>query len=754
MHICIVTTEYLPGPGGGVATYTAIMADLLEREGHAVTVVVKQEGEACPWDVSTEGPLRVVPVPMVNPESGRSIWEDPDLYANEMIHLRCYAGVFAKEVARLLPELHRENPFDLVLSQDVEAPTYLIQNKRMLFNMMAEVPFVVFIHSPHRQIQLFNDASIYSRHDYHRCLYEEQSMALADGLIAASDYMKEQMIRQMDFADEDIRVIPLPLGDVPDPPEKSAPPAQSSKKPERRLIYAGRIEPRKGVEYLLQAFAEIAPRHPELILELAGRDTRHPALGKPCSEVFLKPVPKELHERIRFLGPVRREKLWQHYHTAALGVVPSRWEPFSFTCQEMMACALPVVATVEGGMAEMIEPGRHGFLCPAHDVEALAEKLHEALERSLEERDRMGREARKRIFDYCDNKNILDQTLGYFESVITANRSRFSKNRRFPVPSNLPFGDHPLKKAHPASAHRPPARIDRIAVVVTCYNLGAYLDECIQSLESQQRISPYIYIVNDGSTDSKTLDALDRMRMKSCVEVLDYVNGGLPVARRRGAQVALDAGYPAIMFIDADDAVEPSYLAKAVEILNRHPEAGAVNAWTHTVGLMHTYWIPPHSQFPLLLAECLSTPAAVIRAEAYEAAGGVCPEMKYAFEDWEFWIALCKTGYALLTIPEPLLRYRMREGSMSQEYLVATREHGRRAILSRHGELHQRFAPEVQLLTEGYVYFEQAKLRQQAEDFQSQLSYPGDPPKRNQRVPLDKKIYRFFKKRIDRFSRA
>ncbi|NBB79209.1 MAG: glycosyltransferase [Verrucomicrobia bacterium] len=746
MHICIVTTEYLPGPGGGVATYTATMAKFLVKAGHTVTVVVKQEGPDCPWPVPDSGPLRVIPVPMINEASGHSIWDDPDLYANEMIHLRCYAGVFAKKVAQRLPEIHAETPIDLVLSQDVEAPTYLLQNERMLFNKMAEVPFVVFIHSPHRQIQLFNDGSLYERHDYHRMLYEEQSMALADGLIAASQYMKDQMIAQMGFTEADIRLIPLPLGEVPQGEEKAA---RSKKAEAHRLIYAGRIEPRKGVDYLLRAFAKIAPRYPDLILELAGRDTQHPALGKPCSEVFLKPVPKAIRKRIRFLGPVPREQLWRRYRKADIGVVPSLWEPFSFTCQEMMACGLPVVATVEGGMAEMIDSPQHGFLCDAHGVDALATSLEAALETPAADLKHIGQSARQRIFDYCDNTTILEATQSYFEQVIEANRDAFKQSHRFTVPSNLPFGDHPLSEEHPAKRHPTPAKIDRIAVVVTCYNLGAYLDECIQSLEAQERISPYIYIVNDGSTETTTLEALDRFRSRPCLEVLDFVNGGLPVARRRGAEIALSAGYPALMFIDADDAIEPSYLRKAVEVLNRHPEAGAVNAWTHTVGLMNTYWIPPHSQFPLLLAECMSTPAAVIRAEAYAAAGGVSPEMKYAFEDWEFWIALCETGYALLTIPEPLLRYRMRDGSMSREYRIATREHGRRAILRRHADLHRRFSTEVQLLTEGYVYFEQAKLVDQQNPAENQP--PQAPPKK--KVPLDKVIYRFFKRRIDRLKK-
>ncbi|HNX05814.1 MAG TPA: hypothetical protein PKI32_09945, partial [Opitutales bacterium] len=89
---------------------------------------------------------------------------------------------------------------------------------------------------------------------------------------------------------------------------------------------------------------------------------------------------------------------------------------------------------------------------------------------------------------------------------------------------------------------------------------------------------------------------------------------------------------------------------------------------------------------------------------AYLAIGGVHEDQRYAYEDWDFWISIAKAGYPLLTIPEPLLFYRMRKGSMSRMYNFRTRESGRRAMTDRHGELYRRYAREVVLLQDGFRY--------------------------------------------------
>ena len=734
MHIAIVTTEYLPGRGGGVATYHSILAQLLVEAGLEVTVLVKHLDDDLPLE-EDHGPLQIRRIPLVDPHTGISLWQQPDPYTNEMLHLRTYVGVFAREVARWLPGIHAWKPIDLVLSQEVEAPTYLLQNERLLFHRMAEVPFVVFVHSPHRSVQFFNEDSIYDRAEYHRVYYEEQSMALADRLLAASQYQLDEVFRDLGYPTDRTAVIPYPLGRVP-PLEEPLPRPPALDPNHRHLVYAGRIEMRKGLMPLMEAFASLAADHPDLHLHLLGAHCHHAPLDRPVQEILLRRLPPALRGRVIFHGPVPREEIWAYFRHATLGVVPSLWEPFSFVAQEMMACALPVLATREVGLTELLEEGRSVFRCEGRDSAALAAELSRVLALPAEERAVVGREGHRAILAACNNEKVVRKTVDFFAETIEATRRSFARESRFPVPSNLPWGQRPLREAHPALAFPPPRTVRRVAVVLPCYNLGPYLNEAVESLRSQEGVVPEIFVVNDGSTERGTLEVLGRLRQSNDLRVLDTPNQGLPRARQHGAGVALEAGVDALVFLDADDWLKPSYLRKAVEILNRHPEAGAVNAWTDTIGLMDTYWIPPHSQFPLLLAECLSTPPAVVRREAYERAGGFSPALSYAYEDWDLWIALCRAGYALLTIPEPLIVYRMREGSMSHRYNPATREHGRRALLARHGDLLSTYGSEVLLLVEGYGYRE----RRRADAIQQAAARAKPIP------PLDKRIYRSLRR--------
>jgi glycosyltransferase involved in cell wall biosynthesis len=471
----------------------------------------------------------------------------------------------------------------------------------------------------------------------------------------------------------------------------------------KRVVYAGRIELRKGVENLLRAFVPLAAEDPDLTLMLFGRDCAHPVLNGMVSDVLTRRlIPEALRDRIRFEGPVAREELWQKYGRATLGVVPSLWEPFGYVCQEMMATGLPVVATREGGMAEMIEHGRSGLLCDS-TPSAIEAALRQALALPAPERRRMGEAAARRIRDYCDNDRVIERTVALFGELKARCAAHPFGARRLAVPANLPFGARRLADPHP-KAGAPGGAPANVAVVIPCYNTGEYLDQSIASLFAQDRPPNQIVVVNDGSTAEPTLAALDSLRRMDRVRVLDFPNGGLPVARNRGAEEALRQGADALVFLDSDDELRPTYLRKAADVLGRHPEAGAVTAWTRTVGLMNTWWCPFHGQFPYLLADCMSTPPAMVRAAVYRETGGFSPDMRYAYEDWDFWISVCERGYAMLVIPEPLIVYRMREGSISRVYKAATREHGRRTMMARHPAIFREYGAVALLLAESFLY--------------------------------------------------
>jgi glycosyltransferase involved in cell wall biosynthesis len=700
MRICLVTTEYPPGPMGGVGTYATIMPRLLARAGHDVTVLTKHFSGAARQE--TADGYKIHRLITDTEWTGDTAKEDDELFSMEMHSLRSYVGIFAREVQRKLAQLHAEKPFDVVISQDVEAPTWLAQDRRLVLGEMLDLPFVVFVHSPHKSIQLYNDDSLYDRHEYHRFLYEQESMSLAEGLIVASAGMEEEVLRDIGPDSDNIARIPLPSGEIPPEADFSQRCGSGPATDERRIVFSGRIELRKGVEPLMEAVTAIMHNDPRVTLHLLGRDTQHPTLSGTVGERLLsRYVTGDIRERVVLRGWLPREKLWAEYASATLGVVPSLWEPFSFACQEMMACGTFVIATRTGGMADMIQDGSNGCLCEPNDADSLRETIQNALALGDDTRRIIGANAAKSIRAYCDNGRIVSDTIAFLEQVIAHNKRDVTATGCVAVPGNLPFGDLPARREKPARVLPP---VKNPALVVPCHNLGAYLDECLASIAAQSFGPVPTYVVDDGSTDAATLAALGEAAKRPNVKVLHFQNGGLPVARNRGADAAIQNGADALMFLDCDDYIAPTYVEKAVGVLNRHAECGAATAWTHSVGLMNTYWAPPHPQFPFLLAECMSTPPALVRTSAFRAVGGVHEDQRYAYEDWDLWISLAAAGYAILTIPEPLIFYRMREGSMSRNYNFRTREHGRRIMTGRHEELYQRYAREVILLQDGFQY--------------------------------------------------
>jgi glycosyltransferase involved in cell wall biosynthesis len=126
-----------------------------------------------------------------------------------------------------------------------------------------------------------------------------------------------------------------------------------------RFLYAGRLDPEKGLDTLLEAFGDLPG---ELVLVGDGADAaRLRALAG---------------ERVHFAGAKDRDELITEYAAADVFVLPSRSEPWGMVLNEAAAAGLPLVATEEAGATrDLVEDGRNGFLVRAGDVAALRERL-------------------------------------------------------------------------------------------------------------------------------------------------------------------------------------------------------------------------------------------------------------------------------------------------------------------------------------------------------------------------------------------
>jgi phosphatidyl-myo-inositol alpha-mannosyltransferase len=136
------------------------------------------------------------------------------------------------------------------------------------------------------------------------------------------------------------------------------------------VLFVGRLEPRKGLAYLVRAFLRLKPRFPRVRLLVVGRDDRRQ------QEKAMAMVPARLRPDLVFVGAVPQADLPGYYASGDVFCAPSLGgESFGIVLAEAMAVGLPVVCSDIGGYRDVVRDGSEGLLVPARDPEALASAL-------------------------------------------------------------------------------------------------------------------------------------------------------------------------------------------------------------------------------------------------------------------------------------------------------------------------------------------------------------------------------------------
>jgi len=218
-----------------------------------------------------------------------------------------------------------------------------------------------------------------------------------------------------------------------------------------------------------------------------------------------------------------------------------------------------------------------------------------------------------------------------------------------------------------------------VTVVITCYNLGRYLYEAVDSVLHQTLRQFEIIVIDDGSTDEFSTFYLDLLSAPE-TQVIRARNQGLPAARNTGIQLARGRY---ICCLDADDRLMPAFLEKARRILDESEDVGFVSCYYETFDADHSVYRYDHCRFPDLLVQNEAVGVSVFRKEAWRKVGGYFTGLK-AMQDWDFWIGILEQGYRGEVIPEILFEYRARIGSM---YTVTRQPENYTAIA---GQIYQR----------------------------------------------------------------
>ena len=203
--------------------------------------------------------------------------------------------------------------------------------------------------------------------------FQERSINLLDERITVSKYWKK--ILKKDFkVDAHLVYNGIDL-------ERFSPNANAKRENSRpSILYVGGLEARKGVEYLLLAMELVQREIPDTSLTIIGRAGLTSGESYNEREMF-----ENLAERIGignnvvFRDFVSEGRLKQYYQECDVFTLPSRMEGWGLTLMEAMAFKKPVVASRVGGIPELVDHGKTGYLVPYADVRGLADSIAKIL---------------------------------------------------------------------------------------------------------------------------------------------------------------------------------------------------------------------------------------------------------------------------------------------------------------------------------------------------------------------------------------
>ena len=194
-------------------------------------------------------------------------------------------------------------------------------------------------------------------------------------------------------------------------------------------------------------------------------------------------------------------------------------------------------------------------------------------------------------------------------------------------------------------------------MVIPCFNYGRYLAEAVESVLAQTLPDVETIVVDDGSTDDSAAvaQALIDAHPGAALRLVRRANGGSPGATRN-AGIA-EARAPYVLCLDADDKLDPGFLAACVAALDADPHAAIAYSDFQMFGDSGQYIAAPGWDAQREIDSNFIGTAAVFRREAWEQAGGYAADVGY--EDWDFWIAIAERGWAGVKVPGALWHYRV-----------------------------------------------------------------------------------------------
>lgn len=251
------------------------------------------------------------------------------------------------------------------------------------------------------------------KHYLEQSVYERSSR-----LIVLSRAFGDILTKRYAISPERVRVVPGCVDTAQfDPPCTSAEARLRLQLPQGRPIVLAvrRLVRRMGLEDLIDAVKQLKPRHPDVLLLIAGR-------GRLEAELQQRINDADLSDNVKLLGFVPDAHLPALYRAATLSVVPTvALEGFGLITVESLAAGTPVLVTPVGGLPEAVAGLSQDLILPSTGSGAIAEGIGAALSGGLMLPDAQA--CRDYARNHFDNAVIAKQVAQVYAEAITAANS-------------------------------------------------------------------------------------------------------------------------------------------------------------------------------------------------------------------------------------------------------------------------------------------------------------------------------------------
>jgi glycogen synthase len=391
MRICIVTREYPPVTprSGGIGFLYSALAPELARQGHDVWVVTAADSE------SGVRELDGVTLSVGRPPPSRAWMLEELLWGRSANRLVRSAGAF-----------------DVVFAAEWggEAWRYALRKGSgpLVTNLVTSLAQIIAIEG-----RRSGGRSLRVRHRIQLSLERLQSER-SDAIVACTQRVLDWSRDLWRIQDVPSVVLPCMI-DVPGVRAAAAgdPPA-GMPRDAPTILFAGRLERRKGAHVVGSAMAQVWERFPEAQFVMIGEDSDGPP-GWPRMTEYLREAARSRPANLHLLGHQPIEAMYAAMAAADVVALPSLWENFSLTSLAAMAIGCPMILTTGGGYEEFSRPEIDSLMVPPGEPGPLAAAMARMLE-SDDLRRRLGASARERVEQY-DVPRVTKRYADYFASV-------------------------------------------------------------------------------------------------------------------------------------------------------------------------------------------------------------------------------------------------------------------------------------------------------------------------------------------------